>query len=80
MSDLPPCVFGNPLIAYFNRADVKAALHIDAAVTAWDLCNSGNNFAYETDYVKGSQWVWEKYRGQLRMLKYSGDKDGAVPT
>lgn len=27
----------------------------------------------------GSQWIWESLKGQYRMLKYSGDTDGAVP-
>ena len=28
----------------------------------------------------GSQWIWESLKGQYRMLKFSGDTDGAVPT
>lgn len=28
----------------------------------------------------GSQWVWEGLKGNYRMLKFSGDIDGAVPT
>jgi len=28
----------------------------------------------------GSQWVWESLKGKYRMLKFSGDTDGAVPT
>ena len=28
----------------------------------------------------GSQWVWEQLKGKYRMLKFSGDVDGAVPT
>lgn len=29
---------------------------------------------------KGSQWVYEALKGKYRMLHYSGDVDGAVPT
>jgi hypothetical protein len=31
-SSLPPCTFGTPIEAYFNRADVKAAMHIPSTV------------------------------------------------
>lgn len=27
---LPPCTFGTPLMNYFDRADVRTALHIDS--------------------------------------------------
>jgi hypothetical protein len=29
---------------------------------------------------QGSQFVWEEDKGKYRMLKFSGDKDGSVPT
>jgi serine carboxypeptidase-like clade 1 len=29
---------------------------------------------------KGSQWIYEELKGKYRMLFYSGDIDGAVPT
>jgi len=29
---------------------------------------------------KGSQWVYEDLSGKYKMLHYSGDTDGAVPT
>ena len=29
---------------------------------------------------KGSQWIYEKLKGKVRALKFSGDIDGAVPT
>lgn len=36
----------------------------------------------DIDYTKlaiGSQWIWEALKGEYRMLKFSGDTDGAVP-
>jgi serine carboxypeptidase-like clade 2 len=30
--------------------------------------------------AEGSYWIWEDLRGKYKMLKYSGDTDGAVPT
>jgi len=76
LKDLPPCTFGTPIIEYFNNAQVRADLHIPAAVQAWDFCS---NIDY-TQQQRGSQWVYEKLQGQYRILKYSGDTDGAVPT
>ena len=76
--DLPPCTFGIPLIDYFNREDVRSLLHIPTTVQAWDMCTSA--ITYHSDYKKGSQYVYEALKGKYRMLFYSGDTDGAVPT
>lgn len=38
--------------------------------------------ADEIDYrpiMSGSEWIWEGLKGEYRMLKFSGDTDGAVP-
>jgi len=32
LKELPPCTFGDPIIAYFNRADVRSLLHIPTTV------------------------------------------------
>ena len=74
---LPPCTFGTPLMDYFDRADVREALHISPLIGAWELCT--NNIKYTT-LDAGSQWVYEQLHGKYRMLHYSGDVDGAVPT
>lgn len=29
---------------------------------------------------KCSQWIYEELKGQIKMLHYSGDQDGVVPT
>lgn len=77
LRDLPPCTFGTPIIEYLNNSTVRAAMHIPDTVQAWDLCT--NSILY-TESPKGSQWVYEKLKGLYRVLKYSGDTDGAVPT
>jgi hypothetical protein len=77
LGDLPPCTFGEPLIAYLNNETIRKQLNIPADAPAWDMCMDG------IDYVEGtlgSQFIWEKLRGKYRMLKYSGDQDGCVPT
>jgi cathepsin A (carboxypeptidase C) len=79
LQDLPPCTFGQPIIDYLNRQDVKDALHIPPAAEAWDMCNMEVNLGYERN-LTASQWVYSALKGKYRMLKFSGDIDGAVPT
>jgi len=75
-----PCPYQSPLVQYFNNDEVRANLHIPDYVGLWDMCNNTYNY---TASEKGSQWIWEEMKasGQnYRLLKYSGDTDGAVPT
>jgi len=46
LSMLPPCTFGVPITDYFNRADVKAALHIPSDIQAWEFCTERINIGY----------------------------------
>jgi carboxypeptidase C (cathepsin A) len=73
---VPPCVDGAPVVDYLNKPEVLEALHIPAGLPAWDMCLDGIDY---TVLPIGSQWIWESLKGQYRMLKYSGDTDGAVP-
>jgi serine carboxypeptidase-like clade 1 len=61
-----------------NREDVRAALHIPTEYKAWDMCNS-DTFVYNILTV-GSQWIYEGLKNKIRMIHFSGDLDGAVPT
>merc|ERR1712178_413776 len=55
----------------------RDALHIPSKVRQWSEC-SNIEFPYNEN---GSLWAWEELRGQgYKMLKFSGDVDGAVPT
>jgi len=76
-SGLPPCTFGEPIMEYFDRDDVREALHVSDKIGEWELCTS--NIQY-TRGAKGSQWVYEELHGKYRMLHFSGDVDGAVST
>jgi len=69
------CLGGDPLSEYLNSAVVKEALHITTASPVWSDCSNINY----TVLQKGSQWIYEALRGQIKMLHYSGDKDGVVP-
>lgn len=62
---------------YMNQEDVRKALHIPKEVQAWEDCSS------ELDYrifPEASEWIYPILKGKYRMLFYSGDTDGAVPT
>jgi len=74
---IPPCIYGTPVADYLNREDIRELLHIPDYVQAWELCTDHIN--YETS-DKGSQWAYEALRGKYRVLKFSGDTDGSVPT
>ena len=64
---------------YLNRADVRDALHVPSTIQAWELCTDSINAEYVRN-PNGSQWIYEALAGKYRILHYSGDLDGAVPT
>jgi len=70
------CLGGDPLTSYMNSALVREALHIPEKIQPWADCSDINY----TETKKGTQFVWDELKGKIRMLKYSGDKDGDVPT
>ena len=71
------CTFGTSLLDYMNSDAVRTALHIPSSVRSWDLCKTGSSYKMEPD---ASQWIYEALTGKIKMLHYSGDSDGAVPT
>lgn len=79
VGELPPCTFGEPIIKYLNTDDVRTALHIPKEYPAWDMCTSDPYWNY-TMQIEASQWIYERLQGKYRILKFSGDVDGAVPT
>lgn len=74
---LPPCTFGTPLMTYFDRPDIREALHIDSKVGAWTMCTDGIDYTSEP---QASMFLYERLYGKMRMMHFSGDVDGAVPT
>lgn len=77
LKELPPCTFGSSLLDYMNSQEVREAMHIPDYVQAWDLCKTGIAYLSEK---QASQWIYEALAGRYKMLHYSGDTDGAVPT
>lgn len=77
LTELPPCTFGSALLDYMNSDAVRTAMHIPSYVQAWDLCTEEITYISEPE---ASQWIYEALAGKIKMLHYSGDTDGAVPT
>jgi len=74
---IPPCIYGTGPTDYFNKQEVRDALHIETD-QPWELCTD------RIDYDSGeiaSYWIYPilKENG-IRILHFSGNADGAVPT
>jgi serine carboxypeptidase-like clade 1 len=69
-------VYALPILNFLRDPTVMEALHVNKDALAWDLCAPVD---YTTD-ISGSIWVYENLKDKYRMLKLSGDTDGAVGT
>ncbi len=70
-------MYALPILNFLRDPTVMEALHVnDKGAPAWDLCA---NVDYTTD-ISGSIWVYANLKDKYRMLKLSGDTDGAVGT
>lgn len=77
---VPELVQAKNLTDWINRADVKAALHVEAVTEPWEMCNGaiGEKWQYQQE---ASLWIYRVLKHtDLRMLFFSGDTDGAVTT
>ena len=52
---IPPCIYGTPVADYFNRADIRALLHVPDYVQAWELCTGNINY---TTGAEASLWIY----------------------
>jgi len=79
VGDLPPCTFGIPLMDFMNDPDVRTQMHIPEYVQNWTMCKDDFNY---TMFENATQSIWEdeSLYSNYRMMKFSGDKDGCVPT
>ena len=74
----PPCYDDKPMTDYFNRLDVKQALHVNSDIT-WEICSGKVNAKY-TIQKEGSIWTYPTLiENGIRILIYSGDTDMSVP-
>lgn len=72
-------ILGDYVSDYLNREDVRAALHIPTTAPAWEQCAAEEALTY---YIgpEASQWIYTVMQNRTRIMFYSGDTDGAVPT
>ena len=69
--------FGLQVPQYLDRRDVREILHVSEKRGGWEACT---RFNYER-LPKGSLWIYPTLKeAGYRILKYSGDTDGSVPT
>ena len=64
------------MLDYLRDPEIRYDLHIPEEAPEWNLCSDIN---YRRDAV-GSFDIYKELKGKYRMLIYSGDTDGAVPT
>jgi len=71
------CTWDSPTTDHFNRPDVRIAMHIPSQAGVWQECS--DKVIYDSLH-KASEWLYPILRHRMRILHYSGDTDGAVPT
>ena len=73
-------LLGAYLTEYVNRPDVRQALHIPDSVQAWSQCSDDAQDYYHYQF-EGSEWIYKiLMQYGYKILFFSGDTDGAVPT
>lgn len=77
-NESPPCVSDKAMTEYFNREEVKKALHVKTDIN-WELCSSEVGGRYNI-LPEGSIWTYPTLLKEgVKVLIYSGDTDFAVP-
>lgn len=64
---------------WLNTQETRDALHIPNYVPTWSMCWN-DTFSYQIEN-EASMWIYKVLQmNGIRMMHYSGDTDGAVPT
>jgi len=73
-------IIGDGQSDYMNRADVRKALNIPNWLPSYSQCNDAMYGTYMS-YREGSVWIYPILKAYgYRLMHYSGDTDGAIPT
>jgi carboxypeptidase C (cathepsin A) len=73
-------LLGTFLSDYVNRADVRRALNIPDSIQAWSMCSNEVSSNYHLQ-LEGSLFIYKiLMQYDYKILFFSGDTDGAVPT
>ena len=69
-----PCINDEFMIKYYNREDVKKALHVNLE-KGWNLCSRSIYYRYLTQ-KKASIWAYQTlFENGIRILIFNGDTD-----
>lgn len=74
---------GDFVSTWFNNATTRADMNIPESVQAWEMCTDRAGVDAGTYMLQkeGSYWIYPILAANgYRILHYSGDTDGAVPT
>lgn len=74
---VPPCVFAKGVTDFFNDPEVRKDFNIVDQSNAWELCTGNIDY---TPLAEASIWIYPILRNKYKILHFSGDTDGAVPT
>jgi len=76
-------MYGDFVSDWLNNNETRADLNIPESVHAWEECSSVASVGDNTYKLQkeGSYWIYPILAANgIRILHYSGDTDGAVPT
>ncbi len=72
-------VIGDYMSDWLNTNNVRSVLHIPSKVQAYSGCVQDPEWEYHLQ-EEGSYWIYSMLKNQYKILIFSGDTDGAVPT
>lgn len=73
-------LLGTFLSDYINRPDTRRSLNIPDNVQGWSMCSGEVSANYRLQ-LEASLWIYKVLmQYDYRILFFSGDTDGAVPT
>ena len=85
LGEMPLFAAAQPLLGtflsdYINRPDVRRSLNIPDSVQGWSMCSDEVSNKYRLQ-LEASLWIYKiMLQYNYKILFFSGDTDGAVPT
>ena len=77
----PPCTSASGIDNYLSNSTIQEAYHISPDAFEWAMCTGSPRVNYTIDYVNGSLYTYRPLiNSGIKIMIYSGDVDGAVPT
>lgn len=69
--------YGDFFTDYMNKPEVRKAFNIPDSIGVWEQCSGKLDYHVQNE---ASYWIYSVLRNQIKIMFYSGDTDGAVPT